>query len=287
MQLRNAAALCLPIALALMVTPVMAQSPDWSGYTVGVDLGLTGGRNGDLKASLDPARDPRLTYDIAPLNAQFDRDRNMEGQGAGAMRIGRLMQAGSLVWGTEIQAGIVDLNETFVIGPVRDTAAHSNFIPGLGSVNSSTDTLTAEVELEAVASLRARVGLPIGDRWLVSAFAGPAVAQARLSAGQTSQIIINRFELFPGGAHFNIITTFVDRATSGSRETKAVFGGTVGGAIDYRIADQWLLHGEAGMTVYDDIEAASGGLGGSSGGDSRVSYAPRLYSVSLGVTRRF
>ncbi len=197
------------------------------------------------------------------------------------------MQTGSFVWGVEAQAGVVDLNETFVIGPVQDSGAHSNFVPNLGSINNTTDTLTAQFEIQAAASLRARVGLPVGERFLVSAFAGPAVAQTRLSAAQTSQIIITRSVLVPGGAHFNTITTVVERSTSGSEESKAVFGGTVGGAVDFHMTDQWLLHAEAGLTFYDHIEAASGGLGGSSGGDSRMSYAPTLYAVSLGVTRRF
>jgi opacity protein-like surface antigen len=280
-----ALAVCLPIAVSLMATPVVAQPEDWSGYYIGVDFGQSGGRNGDLKVSLDPARDPRLTYDIAPLNARFDRERNLGSGSSGGLRVGRLAQTGSFVWGVEAQAGLLDLNRTFVVGSVRDTRGHSNFVPNLGSVNNTTDTLTAQLDIEAAASLRARVGLPVGDRFLVSAFAGPAVAQARLSASQTSQIVITRSVLGPFG--FNTITTVVDRATSGPEESKAVFGGTLGGALDYRVSGDWLLHLEAGMTVFDDIEAASGGLGGSSGGDSRVSYSPRLYAVSLGLTRRF
>ena len=206
---------------------------------------------------------------------------------SGGVRAGRLVQTGSLVWGAEVQAGVVDLNETFVIGPVREIGAHSNSVPNLGSINNSTDTLTARFELQAAAAFRARVGLPVGDRFLVSAFAGPAVAQARLAASQTSQIVITRITFPSGAAHFDTIMTVVERVTSGPEESKAVFGGTVGGAVDFHMTDQWLLHAEAGLTVYDDIEAASGGPGGSSGGDSRVSYAPTLYAVSLGVTRRF
>lgn len=286
MQFRTAAAHLL-FPLALFALPAAAHSQDWSGFYAGVDVGTTGGRNGELKASLDPARDARLTYDIAPLNARFDRERNIDRQGSGAMRVGRLWQARSLVWGAEIRAGIVDLNETFVIGPVRDISAHSNSVPNLGAINNSTDTLTARFELEAVGSIRARIGVPVGDRFLASAFAGPAVALGRLSASQTSQIIITRSIFTPGSAHFNTITTVVERATSGPEESRAMVGATVGGAIDYRMSDDWLLHAEAGLTFYHDIEAASGGLGGSSGGDSRISYAPTLYAVSLGATRRF
>ncbi len=59
MQIRTAT-VSLPLFLALVAIPAAAQSQDWSGYYVGVEFGQTGGRNGDLKASLDPARDTRL-----------------------------------------------------------------------------------------------------------------------------------------------------------------------------------------------------------------------------------
>lgn len=273
------------LAALLIGSPALAQSNEWGGYYLGADFGQSGGRDGEIEALIDPAREPRLTYIVPPETAAFDRERKVAQATSAGLRIGWLSQVRGIVWGIEGQAVVTDIGDTFTIGPVPVPAgARTNFIPGFGSYNNSRDTLTAGFAVDASAALRLRAGLPLGDRWLVTAFAGPAAASASLNLRQDSQIVVVENVLGPFG--FDMRTRVEERTTRGEPQDEVIWGGNVGAAIDMQLGGNWSAHAEAGVSFYNAVEARSGG-GGASGGNSQFSYAPVLYSMSLGVARRF
>lgn len=262
-----------PLVLTAPATSFAAQSNVWTGYYFGGAFSVVGGRNGDIKATLRPAVSTTFTTS-APAPRTFLRERNLPGEAAGSIYAGRLFGAGRLVVGLEAQLTANNQTETFSVGPV------SSF---RGSPQE-TESLTADLGVYATASLRARAGLPLGDRVLVSAFAGPTAAKADLSVSQTTDVIGIRWVLTPFGFRQEFFST--PRVTLGRTESETLWGGVVGGTIEAKLSDKWLGRIEGSLSFYDEIEARSGG-GGAEGGDSQFSYRPNLYAFSLGVTRRF
>lgn len=263
----------LPLALAAPVSSVSAQSSDWTGYYVGGAFGEVGGRNGDIEATLKPAVSTTFTPFVIPSRS-FSRERNLPGEAAGSLYAGRLFDAGRLVVGLEAQLTAVDQTETFTIGPV----------PAFRGTPPATETLTAGLELSATASLRARAGLRLGDRVLVSAFAGPTAALTELRVSQSTEVLEIEWVLTPFGHRQRFFST--PRTTTGHAESQTLWGGVVGGMIEAKLSENWSARAEGSLSFYDSIEARSGG-GGAEGGDSSFSYKPNLYAFSLGLTRRF
>jgi hypothetical protein len=291
-------ALVLMAVLALIAASAGAagaQSSGWSGYYVGTSASWTGGRSGEIDASIDPFRDGRFDYirnDGRPPRAStFDRERTMDGTGGVEASAGRLLNTGGgWVWGLEARIGKAALDERFSIGPVdADPLA---FGPGgeISYVFGTEDRLTADLDLGAQVSLRARMGYPLGDRVLVSAFAGPSILAADLAVRQDSVIQYGAIRIAPffpdwpdGPGRPYTVLYDVDQSLSG-RESETLIGGTVGAAIDVKLTDRWLVHAEGGLSGYPAIEARTSAYGGAG---SRFSYRPRLYSISLGLAYRF
>ncbi len=256
--------------------------PDWTGTYVGVDIGLVGGRSGDAKAAVDPARDARFTYVEGPAAQTLSTSRDLPRKTNVALRAGRLFQSGSLVWGLEGQVGGARLDRDFEFGPFDAGTIRTVPLPGVASPTRTVDSLSTTLEIDAVASLRARVGLPLGDRALVSVFAGPALARARASLTQKS--VIEAFSCTNPARPAMCFNNPVEVINVGPGSDDDLWGGVIGGAVDLKLSDRWIVRGEAGVSRYDDIQARSGGTGG---GDSRFAYEPELYWVSIGLSRRF
>lgn len=273
--MQNRLAVALVTLTLIAPTVVVAQTEDWTGYYIGGAFTQVGGRNGDIEATLRPAVSTTIGPPATVPSRTFSRERNLSGEIGASIHVGRLFDAGSLVIGLEAQLTAVDQAETFVIGPVP---AFRQATP------PTTESVTADLELSGTASLRARAGLRLGDRVLVSAFAGPTAAKADLSVRQATDVLESRFVLTPFGLRQEFFVT--PRTTTGATESQTLWGGVVGGMVEAKLSESWSARAEASLSFYDAIEARSGG-GGAEGGDSAFSYEPNLYSFSLGLTRRF
>ncbi|WP_396592740.1 outer membrane protein [Brevundimonas sp. R86498] len=282
------ALLAVPLSLAFAPGSALAQTSGWGGYYLGASASWTGGRNGEIDATIDPFRDARFDYTRnagrPPRTSTFQRERNIEGAGGFDGRAGRLFERGDWVWGIEVQSGGAALDERFSIGPIdADPLAYG---PGgeLAYVFGSNDTLAADLDIGVQTSVRARIGRPISDRVLLSAFAGPSVLRADLKLRQDStvQYAALRFTTVLPGRPYTV-PYLVDQSVAGE-ESGHVTGGTIGAAVDVKLTERWLVHAEGNLSRYGAIEAQTPAYAGSG---SRFSYAPTLYSVSLGLAYRF
>lgn len=268
---------------ALSATTATAQSSGWTGSYVGVDAGIVGGQHNQFDIGYDPGREPQYTYNEFPVRRTLSRAFDLDPAVSGAIRAGRLYDHGKLVWGGEVRLAVNQGHDDLVLGPISSGTLSTNFIPGLGSLNNSTDTFTAELKLGVTATAAARIGMPIGDKLLFSVFAGPSLAQADLSVRQDSVYLSQIATLCAGCAHFNFVNTETTSSSAGS-ESAILVGGVAGYIIEYKLSDHWVLHGIGSLARYSEMEASAGGA---NGGNSKFSVAPTLYSASVGVTYRF
>jgi opacity protein-like surface antigen len=275
----------------VIASAAAAQESGWAGYYAGAGLSDVGGRNGDIEASIDPARDSRLNYFTSPASRSFSRERNLDRESTFNLKAGRLFENGRVVWGVEGEIRTGGPDRIFVVGPVsseaainaRDLSLIGNNRPA-GGLATTTDTLVADFETQEQASLRLRVGLPVSERFLISAFAGPSVMQTDLTLRQDS--VVEGFVQFTDALGSRLVVRPFPTGSysvSGSNG-ETLFGGVIGASVDARLTDRWLLNGEASLTRYDAIEAMTPAYAGSG---SRFSYEPTLYSVSLSLIRRF
>jgi len=278
-------------ALSASGTAAIAQDSVWAGYYIGAGLSDVGGRNGEIEAEIDPARDGRLNYATAPTARSFSRERNLDRESTLNLKAGRLFEGARMVWGVEGEVRANGPDRTFVIGPVssdsfisaRDLSLIGNNRPA-GGLATTTDTLVADFETQEEASLRLRVGVPVSDRFLVSAFAGPTVVNSDLALRQDSTVagIVGFTDALGSRLVFTGFPTGTYSTDGSTSET--LVGGVIGATVDAKLTDRWLLNAEASLARYDAIEATTPAYAGSG---SRFSYEPTLYSVSLSLIRRF
>ncbi|NBB61436.1 outer membrane beta-barrel protein [Pseudomonas sp. ODNR1LW] len=279
--LSSAAALLVCAALAASDT-ASAETIGWSGYYLGADVGVQGGRSGDLITTLTPARDNQFVYIEAPQTRNFDQERSLSRKIFAGVRAGHLFDHRSFVWGVELQANAARLEQRFTVGPIDAGPIRTNTVlldgSRPGTVNNSNDTLKADFKVDAVASLRARIGVPIGDRTLVSAFGGPSFVKTSLRARQDSSITI---QICTNPSRPTLCALEGRDVSSQSLyEDKIVAGAVVGAALDFRLTDRWSIHGETSLSRFQSVEAYAGN-------SSKIGYEPELYSAGFGATYRF
>lgn len=290
----NRVEICTAASIAALLasgSAAMAQDSRWAGYYFGAGLSDVGGRNGEIEASIDPARDGRLNYQTTPTARSFSRERNLDRESTLNVKGGRLFERGRFVWGLEGEVRANGPDRIFIVGPVtsesfvnaRDLSLIGNNRPQGGQA-TTTDSLVADFETQEEVSLRLRVGLPLGDRFLVSAFAGPSLINTDLSLRQGSSVagIVGFTDALGSRLVFTAFPTANYSVTGSSNET--LFGGVIGASFDAKLTDRWILNGETSLARYDAIEATTPAYAGSG---SRFSYKPTLYSVSLSLIRRF
>lgn len=259
-----------------------AQTARWSGYYLGADVGLQGGRSSDLTATLIPARDNRFVYIEGAETRDFGRERAISRKTFAGIRAGRLFEQGAFVWGVELEANAARLEQRFTVGPIDAGPIATNGVLLSGAVpsrvNNSNDTLTADLKINAVTSIRARIGVPVSNRIFASIFGGPSFSNASIEAKQDSLIVIqtcnNPLRPTLCGVQGQ------DVSSQGSDEDKLLAGAVVGAALDFQMTEHWGIHGEASLSRYQSIDADAGN-------GSRLSYEPELYSAGLGLTYRF
>ncbi len=257
------------LALAVSTT-AFAQSADWNGNYIGTAIGEVTGRDADFDATVRSVYKSGISLGNGVTGTRdFSLEDDLPAQVSGSLYVGRRFEVGRLVVGVEAQVDVVEVSETFIVGPTTTYPA------ALGP-----DTLSAELAISHPVSIRARAGVPIGDRVLVSAFAGPVAAEAKMTVTQSGV----RLDVTPD-LRFSFIA--VPYSTTGFTDSRILLGAVVGGTIDVRLSDDWSARAETGWSFYDSIEARSGLVPGSNGGASPLAYKPRLYAFSLGLTRRF
>jgi hypothetical protein len=278
------------VALLASGTAALAQDSGWAGYYVGAGLSDVGGRNGQVEATIDPGLDPRLIYDTNPIGRSFSRERNIDRESTYHLQGGRLFETRGWVWGVEGHFRAEGPDRTVGIGPlfapdVRGRARANSPTGGIpigGGLILTRDELIGSIDLGAEASIRARAGRQLGERFLVSAFVGPSVLQADLGLRQESLVLSNLVYANPTGG---ILLGQTQGTFSVSNEVSDnLFGAVVGASVDAKITDRWLITGQITVAMYDDIEVVGAAYAGTG---SRFSYEPTLYSASISLIRRF
>lgn len=271
---------------SLAGTSVQAQTftdaVNWNGAYVGVDVATGIGGHGEGIAAIDPVRDARFVYLEGPSRRTLSIEPDQHQSTGVGIRAGVLQQMGRLVWGIEAQMAGGDIERSFAVGPVDAGPLRTVFISGVPAPTRTLDSLSADLNIDQRVAVRLRAGLTVGDRALVSVFAGPSRARARLTVVQDSVIeyfICDNHPVRPGLC----FTREVAVSGAGTADDQ-LWGGVVGGAVDFRIDARWSFHGEVALTQYESVEAQSAGV---SGGNSRLAWEPELYTVNLGVDYRF
>lgn len=266
-----------------------AQSEDWSGYYVGTAATQTGVRNSDISATVDPFRDSRFRYTTSaieggrePRSSRFESEFAIDATSALDVRGGKLFATNKWVWGAEVQVSSGSLDGALRIGPVD--ADPLGFGPGgeLSYIFGTEDTLSASLDLKRQASVRARVGRSIGDRLLLSAFAGPTIVQGHLRLRQDSVVDYAAIRFTQFFRPFTVV--YPVEASVSAEERDTLSGGVVGGALDLKLTDHWRVYAEASVSQYEAIEVKTPAYGGTG---SQFSYKPELYTVGLGLAYRF
>lgn len=273
------AAQCGAAALAGVA---MAQSPaDWIGPYVGADLGLRRSGLIDNRAVIAPHQFAGFTYPTAPASAEESPGGTIDNALVGGLRAGYLLSGGGFVYGLELQASLgrtsVSFDQSTANGYVANTCSVST-----GCISSASDTVGIELTLDWIASLRARLGVPVSHDLMLSAFAGPALGGASLSLSQASSASSIRF--FNGCGHPTLcFNSFAFSAGAEGGESRLLFGGTAGLAADYKLTGNWLLHGEIAGVLFQRIDAAIVRAGGATSFSGR----PAMGSLAVGLTYRF
>ncbi|MGH7027641.1 hypothetical protein [Brevundimonas sp.] len=144
------------------------------------------------------------------------------------------------------------------------------------------DTIGGELNLTAGLTLKASVGAKLGDRTLVSLFAGPSVVLADVKTTQAWAYDTLYTYLPPGGMHFQYVSNAFSESVSASR-SETLVGGVFGAEGRYRLTDWVTFRAQASVRRYSPIDVAIN----AGGGDTRLSMEPQTVSGGFGVLYRF
>lgn len=279
----------LPVLVALVFPAYAgAESASWNGFYLGADVGgryEQGGR--EYRESITPYIYPGYRYSTSPTPVSLSVNDGEGGSTAiGGIRGGYLLQMNPVVLGIEGQFGFGDNSRSTTsrlqtnVGPFNALAIGS---PG-GLVDTQSDVVSAHSDLESSGSLRVRLGLPIDDRWLVSAFVGPAIAWAKMQVTQGATATNLTFASDP--FHPTIANeTAVFASVTGPSETHCLFGGTTGFAADFALSSNWLIHAEY---AFGGFGANSAHVAGPQGSVTTVSTGMILtHAMTIGVDYKF
>lgn len=267
-------------AVALAVAPA-AVAQDWSGSSVGFDLSASGLVRSSVSGTVVPARASGFTYTTASPNRSIDVDRSSDPQVGAGVSYSRLWDEGSVVWGLEGEFGYGGQHE-FEVGPYQAGNINARGPGTAGSISKQLDTVRGELDLKAGLTLKASVGAKLGERVLVSLFAGPSVVQADVKTTQVSNYSTSYASYSPGDAHVNYsYGAFTEGASASKSET--LVGGVLGAEARYRLTDRLTLRAQASVRRYASIDVRVD----AGGGDTRLSLEPQMAAGSLGLLYRF
>lgn len=282
--------LALSLLLFSVAGAASAQSvPEWAGPYAGVAFTAQSESQGETKAVIEPARDSRLTYTALPSGRSYEAGSFEDETSLKIFAGWRLHAAGWLI-GAEVQlqegGPAVRFDSGFNAQNFPAVPQPACGVPDLGCLQASFDGVAANVEVERIASLRLSAGVPLSDRVLVSAYAGPAVAFGRLEMTQTSLRFTQR-PFRPGEcSRFCVggVTTSVVNEILSRTEDDAALGVVAGLTADFAVTERIMVRADVG---YSRFEALRGSTGGANGGDSEVRSQLAGLAFGLGFGVRF
>lgn len=267
--------------VALVAAPAVAAAQDWSGSSIGFDLSASGLVRSGVSGTVVPARASGFTYTTASPNRSIDVDRSSNPQIGAGVSYSRLWDKGSVVWGLEGELAYGGQHE-FEVGPYQAGNINARGPGTFGYIDKQLDTVSGELNLQAGLTLKASVGAKLGERALVSLFAGPSVVQTDVKATQSTDFLSIYASLPPGSMHFNYIYNEFAESTSASR-SETLVGGVLGAEARYRLTDRLTLRAQASVRRYASIDVRVD----AGGGDTRLSLEPQMAAGSLGLLYRF
>lgn len=264
-------------AAALLVSAGAAAGQDWSGSAVGLEVTGSSLLWADVEGELSPGRASGFTY-VAPGPAhRFSSDRSVNPKVGAALSYGRLFDRGSHVLGLEAELAFGP-KQRFALGPFESDQIVA-YGPGtVGYITTQQDRIEADLQLQAALTLKASAGLKLGDKTLVSVFAGPSVARARMRASQAWDYGTLYTYLPPNGFHFQYV--YGEFSESGSAASaRTVFGVVVGGETRYRLTDRLTLRSQTSFRRYQPVTTTLGG--------TRFSTRPQVVTGTVGLLYQF
>lgn len=276
--------LVLALTLGMTASAATAQSGEhWEGVYAGVAFNAQAASSGDFKTIIDPGLDARLIYTVLPPKTSFSAaplDRSV----APVMFAGWRRELGGWIFGAEGQVQVGGPQASLDSGVIT-----VDFLPfancssiGFNCLRDTSDRIETDVQVRNVLALRATVGRSVGDRVLLSAYAGPAIASARVTILQTSRYGTSQFDQNCRRFCINQPTTVTE--TRGGTEDDTALGIFVGVTGDVRITDAVHVRGDLG---YQRFEAFRESTGASYGGDSEIRAQSDGLAAGLGLTFNF
>lgn len=277
-------AVILGLTVGLAANSAAAQSEmDWGGGYAGVAFSAQAASDGDFKTIIDPGLDSRLTYTVLPPERSYSAEA-LERSVAPVIFAGWRREVGGWVVGVEGQVQVggpqASLDSDFVTSLLnRFNACDAT---GRDCLGQTSDRIEADLDVRNVLSLRAAAGKQIGDRMLLSAYAGPALGFAQLAMVQTSTYGTSRFD--PSCTRFCVNQPTSVTETRGRTEEDTALGVVVGVTADFAITNALRARADVG---YHRFEAFRGSVGGTNGGDSEVRAQSAAASAGLGLSLQF
>lgn len=265
-----------------MAAPAEARAQSgvraWEGYYIGGALGADFARASPFNTHLVPFG-AVSAFRIASSGAHFS------GRAGGSPSMEVSLLAGrniavtdSVLFGLEVEAGYgrTGLGE----------AASGAFNDFYGTLRASTtfaanDIARAQVRLDWRAAARARIGYLATPDLLLFAGAGPALAQASLSASHSGVVTVVATSLFPPSVSTTTSSEFGSAAT---RRVLPGFGGIIGAEL--RIASAFRLRWDYSLVKYTRVGATiSGGVALSP--PTEISVRPVAHAMRVGLVAGF
>lgn len=279
---------------SLAAGQAMAQeTTDWSGAYGGLSAGVAGLNGAESSIDLVHGRWPNATYPTGILgNSAIESEFGSPSKTAIGGFFGMTFDQFGLLVGGEANLQVAPIERDYAIGPVRGPRtgapravsfvmpATSNGIPAGATVTvlSEDDTITSHIKMDYNLSVRGRIGMPIADLVLVSAYAGVSLSTAQLDVTQHSSQAAAYFFTPTGGTEQS--TPLTNTATITSTKQASLMGATFGALAEYKVNDEWTGRLDLSYTKFDEISSTN------TRGTS-VSINPNTWSSSLGFSRKF
>lgn len=280
------------VTSAIAFTGVLALAEEavgqvrWEGPYAGLGVTWQAESRGEVKTIIDPGLDERLTYSLLPTTSS-QIEPALEAAFAPSFFVGWRVPVGGLIAGIEGRYQEGGGNSKWTTEDVFQSNFEACGNSTLSCLVGASDRLSADVSVDRSLALRASIGLPVSDRLLISAYAGPSILWGNLSIAQTSNFTTGRRPILGVECFWTcppyIETSSVTQTVSRTVEDKAL-GFVVGATADLAVTKRWLARAELGYARYEAIRGTSGG---DSGANSEVRAQAAAFEATLGIAMKF
>lgn len=247
-----AIAALLSSAYAQGAPPNTKAAERWDGYYTGANMGGAFG-GGDMLSIIPsgvPFKEgefyPGQPFDPAIKDAFRNLDVDFDASFTGGFQAGVLTSTAGIVYGVEADINLLNVDDS---ASVTVTSAN----PG-----GSTYRFRNEIDMDYVASLRARVGVPI-DNFLIYGTAGLAVTTVNYSHEFDGTAVVATAPVAPNPA----VAPFAISERASISKTTA--GWTLGGGFEYLISPSWSLRTEYTYTNFGAVSSSGNKISPASG----------------------